>query len=97
MRASRVSPPLSFCMAGLWLLLASSPRICLMSSCHGVVFCALPPGGEAGCCPPAVSPPVSPFLAWALAFRARVPRSTASLSAVRIASWSWPWGPSHLM
>eukprot|EP00959_Pyramimonas_sp_CCMP1952_P416653 8729224-Pyramimonas_sp.AAC.1 len=47
MRAPSASPLLSACGGNLGLLLASSPRICLMSSRHGeVVLCALSPEGE---------------------------------------------------
>eukprot|EP00959_Pyramimonas_sp_CCMP1952_P158461 3314076-Pyramimonas_sp.AAC.1 len=69
-----------------------------MSSCQGVVvFCALPPVGEVGCCPPTVLFLVTLLLSCALAFLRRAPRSTAPLSAVSTASCSWPWGSSQLM
>eukprot|EP00959_Pyramimonas_sp_CCMP1952_P184865 3865517-Pyramimonas_sp.AAC.1 len=69
-----------------------------MSARHGAVaLCALSPEGERGRRPPVISAPALPLLACALALRARIPRSTASLSAVRIASWSRPSVSSLLM
>eukprot|EP00959_Pyramimonas_sp_CCMP1952_P423177 8864406-Pyramimonas_sp.AAC.1 len=63
MRASSASPLPCAWEGDLRLLFDSSPRICLMSSCQGVVVpCAPPSVGEGGWRPPVLPAPALPLL-----------------------------------